>query len=195
MVSEVDTGNNTTNMLDSGGLVAKQNQLQHNSIISRSRIKGLQNSHSNKRLPTWKADNSNSLIVGAEKGVNSPVFERGGIADRSLDRVSANTKITGGGLIMQSRAQLLQNEYKKVIENHAGTISGSGAGKYDDTDYLSRMFTKNPKEQAGEKLGLNRVDSSEVLHKSQSLKMLGDTVAGLGIGNRQSMSVAARMLA
>lgn len=82
---------------------------------------------------------------------------------------------------MQSRAQLLQNEYKKVIENHAGTISGPGAGKYDDTDFLSRMFTKNPKEQAGENLGLNRVDSSEVLlHKSQSMKMLGEGQPNLG---------------
>ena len=48
---------------------------------------------------------------------------------------------------MQSRAALLQNNYKKVIENHPGTITGSGAGKYDDTDFLNRMFTKNPKEQ------------------------------------------------
>jgi len=68
---------------------------------------------------------------------------------------------------MQSRAALLQNEYKKVIENHPGTIQGTGAGKYDDTDFLSRMFSKNPANQPGrESLGLNRIDSSEVLHKS-----------------------------
>ena len=80
------------------------------------------------------------------------MFERGGIADRSLDRVSANNAkgnlLSGGGIILQSRAELLQNEYKKVIENHPGTIGGaigSASKQYDDTDFLSRMFTKNPK--------------------------------------------------
>ena len=120
--------------------------INSNSGISRSRVKGLQNSHSNKRLPTWKAGQSS--LLASEKGVSSPVFERGGIADRSLDRVSANAKgnlMSGGGIILQSRAELLQNEYKKVIENHPGTIVGAGVTKYDDTDFLSRMFTKNPK--------------------------------------------------
>lgn len=45
---------------------------------------------------------------------------------------------------MQSRAQLLQAEYKKVIENHPGTLQGAKAAKYDDTDLLSRMFTNIP---------------------------------------------------
>ncbi len=55
-----------------------------------------------------------------------------------------------------------------MIENHPGTIAGAGPGgsKYDDTDLLSRMFTKNSKGHAAEPLGLNRQDSSEVLHKS-----------------------------
>ena len=55
-----------------------------------------------------------------------------------------------------------------MIENHPGTIQGSGvpgASKYDDTDFLSRMFTEKSKGQV-EPLGLNRQDSSEVLHKS-----------------------------
>lgn len=43
---------------------------------------------------------------------------------------------------MQSRAELLQNEYKKVIENHPGTIGVPVSSKYDDTDFLSQMFTK-----------------------------------------------------
>ena len=34
----------------------------------------------------------------------------------------------GGNIIMQSRAELLQNEYKKVIENHPGTITGQHKG-------------------------------------------------------------------
>ena len=82
----------------------------------------------------WKAQGQNSLLssdknVLASIGVSSPVFERGGIADRSLDRVSVNGKgnlisgLGGGvGFVMRSRAELLQNEYKKVIENHPGTM-------------------------------------------------------------------------
>ena len=79
----------------------------------------------------------------------------------------------GGAIIQQSRADLLKNEYKKVIENHPGTISGPGGEKYDDTDFLSRMFTKGPK--IADSLGLNRKESTEVLHKSQSMKMIGDS--------------------
>ena len=51
--------------------------------------------------------------------------------------------------------------------------------KYDDTDFLSRMFTKNPGKAGAEPLGLNKQDSSEVLHKSQSVKMIGDTGVSL----------------
>ena len=83
--------------------------------------------------------------------------ERGNnnIADRSLDRVSASqiaaaakgnaNNLVSGNNILQTRAELLQNEYKKVIENHPGTIAaGHGSsGKYDDTDLLSRMFSKD----------------------------------------------------
>ena len=89
-------------------MIPGNSSIANNSGISRSRVKGLQNSHSNKRLPTWKAG-QNSLIA-SDKGISSPVFERGGIADRSLDRVSANAKgnlMTGGGVILQSRAELL----------------------------------------------------------------------------------------
>ena len=64
---------------------------------------------------------------------------------QSLDRASNNNgKATAGSstAIIQSRAELLRNEYKKVIENHPGTISmkDGSSNKYDDTDLLSRMF-------------------------------------------------------
>ena len=81
---------------------------------ARSRLKGMQNSHSNKKLPTWKG---NDLI--------STNLERGGIADRSLDRMNSNLLRGGVGLlnsgpgaIQVSRQELMQNEYKKIIENH-----------------------------------------------------------------------------
>ena len=104
-------------------------------------------------------------------GAASPVYQRGGLADRSLDRIisakrlgqdKANTnrgELLGlGGGILQSRAELLQNEYKKVIENHPGTIGVPASSKYDDTDFLSQMFTKNLKKSGGqiEPLGLNK---------------------------------------
>ena len=60
--------------------------------IARSRVKGLQNSHSNKRLPTWKATGQSSLLPSDKLngGVSSPVaYERAQIGERSLDRVAA----------------------------------------------------------------------------------------------------------
>ena len=100
-------------------------------------------------------------------GVSSPKFERGGINDRSLDRVSAGANknlmgVADGKGTLQTRAELLQNEYKKVIENHPGTIlvPGSSNSKYDDTDFLSQMFTKKPKGSINNSvepsLGLNK---------------------------------------
>lgn len=88
-----------------------------------------------------------------------------------------------------------------MIENHPGTIStGPGVGKYDDTDFLSRMFTENPAMKDSrqiEPLGLNRQDSSsEVLHKSQSVKMLGEVGAtSSATPTAGQTSIAARMLA
>ena len=79
----------------------------------------------------------------------------------------------------------MQNEYKKVIENHPGTIGVPVSSKYDDTDFLSQMFTKKNPKQSGniEPLGLNKQDSSEVLHKSQSLKMMDNLQSqNLGAG-------------
>ena len=93
-------------------------------------------------------------------------------------------------------------EYKKVIENHPGTISGTAGSKYDDTDFLSKMFTKKPKQGGKQPLGLNRQDSSEVLHKSQSMKMIGElkqnNVTGATLNQASAGpqgSIAARMLA
>lgn len=48
--------------------------------------------------------------------------------------------MSGGGAVFQSRHELMQNEYKKIIENHPATI-GNGNKKYDDTDFLHKMFT------------------------------------------------------
>lgn len=118
---------------------------------ARSRLRGMQNSHSNKKLPTWKG---NSLLADQ--------FDRGGLADRSLDRMHGNL-LSGAG-VLQSRQELMQNEYKKIIENHPATI---GNDKYDDTDFLQRMFTAKDEHQ----------ESSEVLHKSHSQHaMLSESV-------------------
>ena len=60
--------------------------------ISRSRVAGLQNSHSNKRLPTWKATGQSSLLASEKPngGVSPPAaFDRVQIGERSLDRVTA----------------------------------------------------------------------------------------------------------
>lgn len=102
-------------------------------------------------------------------GAASPVYQRGGLADRSLDRIisakrlgqdkekASKSDLLGAGGVLQSRAELLQNEYKKVIENHPGTIGVPAGGKYDDTDFLQQMFTKNPKKSTQfEPLGLNK---------------------------------------
>ena len=128
-------------------------------------------------------------------GAASPVYQRGGLAERSLDRIISAKRLgqdksnankhellgvgAAAGAILQSRAELLQNEYKKVIENHPGTIGVPVSSKYDDTDFLSQMFTKKNLKQSGghiEPLGLNKQDSSEVLHKSQSLKMMDNNL-------------------
>ena len=50
--------------------------------------------------------------------------------------------------MVQSRHELLQNEYKKVIENHPATI-GTGKQTYDDTDFLNRMFSKDDANKLG----------------------------------------------
>ena len=144
-VSDLEISHHTSATVDSSAQVHKSGIIQNNVGISRSRVKGLQNSQSNKRLPTWKA---NENLLAPDKGLSSPLFDRG-INERSVDRASAGPKnnvasSSGGGVIMQSRAQLLQAEYKKVIENHPGTLQGAKAAKYDDTDLLSRMFTNIP---------------------------------------------------
>ena len=48
--------------------------------------------------------------------------------------------LSGGGAVLQSRQELMQIEYKKIIENHPATI-GNGKEKYDDTDFLHKMFS------------------------------------------------------
>ena len=102
--ASVHSGNNNNSSQATTALASNQG-------ISRSRVKGLQNSHSNKRLPTWKNTANNSSLLALDKGISSPVFERGGIADRSMDRASANAKgnlLSGGGnIVMMSRAELL----------------------------------------------------------------------------------------
>jgi hypothetical protein len=74
----------------------------------------------------------------------------------------------GNGSVVQSRHELLQNNYKKVIQNHPGAI-GSNKQQYDDTDFLNRMFSKDQ-----DRNNFNNYDSSEVLHKSESQQILYD---------------------
>ena len=136
-------------------------------------------------------------MVSDKVGVSSPVHDRPiAIGDRSLDRALANhaAKAAANGsscAVIQSRAELLQHEYKKVIENHPGTIASmkGGSSKYDDTDLLCRMFQKEAGDPMIEPLGLNRCESSsEVLHKSHSVKMLGDATTS---SNKQAVAAAA----
>ena len=132
-LERINSGGNKNNDI-SRTKEANKGSLHNNIGISRARVAGLQNSHSSKRLPTWKATTS-------EVGISSPV----GVNNLSMDRASlgggANQQSTGP-LIMQSRAELLQNEYKKVIKNHHGTIATGPGVKYDDTHFLKKMFTK-----------------------------------------------------
>lgn len=80
---------------------------------SRSKINVglLGNSHSNKKLPTWKG----SLIEGSRL---SNVEHQNILKDASLDRVNSK-KLLANALannsVVQSRHELLQNNYKKVI--------------------------------------------------------------------------------
>lgn len=67
-------------------------------------------------------------------------MERGGIADRSLDRMKAANFFMSKDLTI-SRQDLLKNEYRKVIENHPSTLINAHEN-YDDTDFLERMFAK-----------------------------------------------------
>lgn len=91
---------------------------------SRSKINVgfLDNSHSNKKMPTWKG----SLIEGSRL---SQIDQQNKLKDVSLDRVNSK-KLLANALannsVVQSRHELLQNNYKKVIQNHPSTI---GTGK------------------------------------------------------------------
>lgn len=69
--------------------------------------------------------------------------------------------------MVQSRHELIQNNYKKVIQNHPATIGRTSKQHYDDTDFLNRMFTKDNN-------NFNNYESSEVLHKSESQQILLD---------------------
>lgn len=44
--------------------------------------------------------------------------------------------------VFQSRHELLQKEYKKVIECHPSTFVNP-SDNYDDTEFLNRMFSKD----------------------------------------------------
>lgn len=60
-----------------------------------------------------------------------------GLADRSLDRAN-------GAAFFQSRQELLQHEYKKVLQNHPSTISTNAEGKkFNENDLLRDMFIAN----------------------------------------------------
>lgn len=89
---------------------------------SKTNINYLDGSQSNKKLPTWKG----SLLEGSRLSQ----VEESTLKERSLDRVNSK-KILGNALgggansVVQSRHELLQNNYKKVIQNHPATI-GTG---------------------------------------------------------------------
>ncbi len=72
----------------------------------------------------------------------------------------------------QSRQELLANEYKKVIENHPGTLLQQQKGDlYDDTDFLQEMFAKE-KANILQSHALRNHESNDLLHKSESTKEL-----------------------
>jgi hypothetical protein len=75
------------------------------------------------------------------------MLERGGIAERSLDMVKASkflhvNNAVGPREVFASRHELLQNEYKKVIECHPSTFVNP-TDNYDDTEFLNRMFSND----------------------------------------------------
>lgn len=64
-------------------------------------------------------------------------------AEKSLDRVKAHKfNRDKDSQVFQSRHELLQKEYKKVIECHPSTFVNP-SDNYDDTEFLNRMFSKD----------------------------------------------------
>lgn len=64
-------------------------------------------------------------------------------AEKSLDRVKAHKfNRDKDSQLFQSRHELLQKEYKKVIECHPSTFVNP-SDNYDDTEFLNRMFSKD----------------------------------------------------
>lgn len=61
---------------------------------------------------------------------------------------------------------MLAQEYRKVIENHPSTILPNKHDRYDDTDFLSKMFAKEKQNILGHQ------DSSEQLIHSDSQQAL-----------------------
>jgi hypothetical protein len=126
---------------------------------SKQNLHAIDASHSNKKLPTWKGG-------GLLEGSRLSLVEETSFKEKSLDRINSKKLLPGvgnaGGSVAQSRHELIQNNYKKVIQNHPTTINTGNHLKYDDTDFLNKMFTKE-QERNGHNL-----DSSEVLHKSES---------------------------
>lgn len=96
---------------------------------------------------------------------------RGGIADRSLDRGKAANFFNGVRDVFYSRQELLQNEYKKVIENYPSTLISKD--KYDDTDFLNQMFAKD-KQNILEAHG--KKGQEDLLKNSESVQLLNKNV-------------------
>ena len=107
-----------------------------------------------------------------------------GVAERSLDRVKVTQAFNGARDAFQSRQELLANEYKKVIENHPGTLMQQEGDIYDDTNFLQEMFEKE-KTNILQSHALRNHESNDQLLKCESTKELN----GKKKTNRRSESV------
>lgn len=104
----------------------ESNPIRHNlqnapvtvtSTRSKTNIAHLEGSQSNKKMPTWK---------GLLEGTRLSQVEENAIKESSLDRVNTKRVLANAGgnnSVVQSRHELLQNNYKKVIQNHPATIA------------------------------------------------------------------------
>lgn len=114
-------------------------------------------------------------------------MERGGLADRSLDRVKAANFFMGQGKeLILSRQELLKNEYRKVIENYPSTLINAHEN-YDDTDYLQRMFAKEKEQQLNSILEINsnilRSESTNQLPSTKNAHIRSDSIESGGLRN------------
>jgi hypothetical protein len=73
------------------------------------------------------------------------MLERGGIAERSLDMVKASkflhvNNAVGPREVFASRHELLQNEYKKVIECHPSTFVNPTDIRFNNLHHIAKQI-------------------------------------------------------